>query len=122
MERAMVKKVGALLLGVGFAVLVIWLGYGSVQDGASPLFILGFGLASVFLAPLGISAFTYAFRTRDQQEALERLTKIPQLQELYEQAETQEDKVRLLREERANLDEVVRLEARRQTLLAQQAS
>src|SRR5947209_15205379 len=101
----MAKKIGAILLGVVLVTVVICLGYESIQDGASTLFILGFGLASAFLAPLGLSAFTYALPIKDEQaETLKQLAKIPRIEELYEQAETQEEKIRILREERANLD------------------
>jgi hypothetical protein len=96
----------ALLAGV------VYLG---VRSGTDPRFVVWFGIASAIAAPVGLSLFGFAFRGSDA-ELVERLAKVPEIERLVAEAKTQEEKVRLLEEERARLLDVIRTEARRQAI------
>lgn len=114
----MVKKIAVLTMGLALLALVVWLGFRASEDNT---YILFFGLASAILAPLGITVISYAFSGRER-ETLQRLEKVPEIAKLIEQAKTQEEKIRVLEQQRDQLTQIIQLESRRQALLATKES
>jgi vacuolar-type H+-ATPase subunit I/STV1 len=108
----------AALIGVALIAAVIWLAF---QTTRGPLYVAYFGLASALCAPTGIALIGYAL-TGGSQQVLQRLSKVPEIEKLISEAHTQEERIRLLEEERSRLLEAVRLETRRQTLIARKTS
>ena len=53
---------------------------------------------------------------------LRRLSKVPEIDKLISEAKTQEERIRLLEEERSRLLEAVQIETRRQTLITKRAA
>jgi hypothetical protein len=66
-----------------------------------------FGLSSAVLAPGGIALISYAVTTRSR-KALEELTRVPEIGKLVDKAKSQEEKIRILEEERDHLEEVAK--------------
>lgn len=108
----LLKRIVYVLLALGLTGIVVWLGFKAVDNSS---YVLLFGLATAFLAPAAIGAFKSA-ATADNREVLKRLSRVPEVEELVVEAEDQEERIRLLKQQRSRLDEVVRLEVRRQTL------
>jgi hypothetical protein len=109
------KTVALLVIGLGLIALVVFLG---LRVGDSPFYVVAFGIASALAAPIGLSIIGYAFSRRDRQ-ILDRLSQVPEIDQLIEEANTQAEKIRLLQEDRACLLETVQNEARRESLLQQ---
>jgi hypothetical protein len=109
---ASLKRVGATLMAIGLLAGVIYLG---IRSGRDSNFVVWFGIASAIVAPVGLSLFSFAFRRSDA-GIIQRLAKVPEIGRLVQEANTQEEKIRLLEAERLRLAEVIRLESRRQAL------
>jgi hypothetical protein len=107
----MLRVLGSLI-GVALLALVVWLGFQSADDSR---YVVWFGLASAILAPSGIACIGFAIRGK-QQQILQELSSVPEIQELISKANTEQERLQLLEDERARLVDIVRLEARRQTL------
>jgi hypothetical protein len=114
-DMSLLKSVGLFLLGLALIGLVVFLGL-RVNEG--PFYVVAFGIASALVAPIGLSSIGYAVGGRDR-HVLERLSQVPEINRLIEEANTQAEKVRLLQEDRARLLETVQIEARREGLLQQ---
>lgn len=112
------KRVVAFTAGVLSVAIVIRLGFLSVQD---PGYVLWFGLAAALVAPIGLGLLSYALFGTDKVPA-ERLSKVPEIAELIERADTEEERLRLLEIEKQRLEEFVRYEAERMTLESRKAS
>jgi hypothetical protein len=111
------KRIAAFVIGAGLLTVVVWLGF---KTTSGPVYIVWFGLASAILAPTGVATIGYAL-TGGQREVLQRLSKVPEIDKLISEANTQEERIRLLEEERSRLLEAVQLETRRQTLVTKKA-
>jgi len=107
------KRTITFLLGAGLLAVVVWSGFRTTNGTA---YVVWFGLASAILAPTGLALIGYTL-TGGQREVLQRLSKIPEIDKLISEAQTQEERIRLLEGERARLLEAVKLETRRQTLI-----
>jgi hypothetical protein len=116
--RMALKRIAAFVIGAGLLTVVVWLG---VKTTSGPVYIVWFGLASAILAPTGIATIGYAL-TGGQREVLQRRSKVPEIDKLISEANTQEERIRLLEEERSHLLEAVQLETRRQTLVTKKAT
>lgn len=81
----------------------------------NPVIVPWFGIASLLLGPSGFALIGFAFKSNDG-VILKRLSKVPQIEKLLEEAKSQEQKVQALEEERKKLTEIVQYEARRQTI------
>lgn len=114
-----VKRGIYLLTALFLAGVVVWLGFKASDDTS---YFVWFALASAFLPTIAIGAIKSAFTTDRSSDVIERLSQVPEVEQLVAEAENEEERIRLLREQRQNLDEIVRLEARRQTLSARRAS
>ncbi len=106
------KKVLAVLVALLLLAGVIYLG---VLSGEDNRFVVWFGIASAIVAPIGFALFGFAISPSDR-DLIQRLSKIPEIERLVQEAKTQEEKVRVLEAERARLTEIVRLESRRQSI------
>lgn len=102
----MKNKIFLLLIGIGLIVSVIFLGIKSAENNA---FVAPFGLACALIAPVGISCITSVFNVGSN-ETLKKLLKVPQIDELIQKAETQEEKIKLLEDERKQLSNIVKYE------------
>jgi hypothetical protein len=107
LKRASMALVAAVLLGV-----CVYLG---IRAAANTSFVVWFGLSTALLAPAGFQLLALAI-SAGQARLMRRLSKVPEIRELMQQADSEEERVRLLEQERERLEEVVRLEARREAL------
>lgn len=107
MRRIVAPIIGLLLIGV-----VVDVGVRATND---PHLVVWFGLVSAILAPTGIALIAEGFRGGDA-KTLEDLRSVTEIETLIAQAGSERERLTLLERERANLDEIVRLEARAQTL------
>ena len=114
----MVKKLGFVVLGLLMLTAVVLLGFQTTRNTS---YVVWFGLASVVLAPFALNVIVHASKM-DDQLLFRQLLKVPQIDTLIQQARTQEEEIRLLEMERERLSEVIQVEARRQTLIAQLGS
>lgn len=103
MKRIISAIIGAFLIGI-----VIWLG---VKSGSDSKYIVPFGLTSVLIAPMGLSALGYSIKRKD--DTLQKLANISQIDELIEQAETEEEKIRRLKKEKDVLLDYIKNETKR---------
>lgn len=102
----MKKKFFLLLIGIALIVSVIFLG---IKSAESSTFVVPFGLACALIAPVGISCITSVFNVGNN-ETMKKLLKVPQIDELIQKAETQEEKIKLLEDERKQLSNIVKYE------------
>ncbi|HEY9814342.1 MAG TPA: hypothetical protein V6D20_00830, partial [Candidatus Obscuribacterales bacterium] len=109
----MIKKIIAALIATGLVAGTVYLG---IQSGKDNRFVVWFGIASATAAPVGLALFGYAI-SRSDDEIIQRLSKVPEIEKLIEQAKTQEEKIQVLEEERSRLAEIVKIESRRQAAL-----
>ena len=114
----MVKKLGFVVLGLLMLTAVVLLGFQATRNTS---YVVWFGLASVVLAPFALNVIVHASKM-DDQLLFRQLLKVPQIDTLIQQVRTQEEEIRLLDMERERLSEVIQVEARRQTLIAQLGS
>jgi uncharacterized phage infection (PIP) family protein YhgE len=103
MKRIISAIVGFILIGV-----VIYLGIKSSDDN---IYIMLFGVASALIAPMGLSALGYSVKRED--ETLQKLAKISQIDELIEQAETEEENIERLKKEKDVLLNYIKNETNR---------
>ena len=108
----MILRIAGVFLGLALVALVVWLYFLSAKDSS---YLAVFGLASALAAPLGISAIGYAV-VGYRASVISELAKVPEIGRLIEQAKTQQERVRLLEMERAKLEEIIKLESRRQAI------
>jgi hypothetical protein len=112
------RRIVAFAIGAGLLAVVVWLG---LKTTSAPVYVVWFGLASAILAPTAVAMVGYAL-TGGQRDVLRRLSKVPEIDMLISEAESQEERIRLLEEERSRLLEAVQLETRRQTLITRKAA
>lgn len=105
-----VKRLAAAVLALVLLAGVVYLG---LLSGDNSRLVAWFGIASAIAAPIGLSLIAFAVSKSDR-AAIERLNKVPEIARLVQEAQSQEEKVRLLEAEHARLADVVRLESRRQ--------
>jgi hypothetical protein len=102
---------GLALLGA-----IIYTGYYTVSH---PGFVIWFGVTTAILAPLAFEFLLLPFRTKDN-KLIKELSKVPQIEKLIKEAEDNELKVRLLEQQREELDKLISYESQRRSLLAEQ--
>lgn len=100
------KRLLLFFTGIVLIAIVVFLGVKSAKDSN---YVLWFGLASALIAPVGISAISSIFNVGSN-ETLKKLLKVPQIDELIQKAETQEEKIKLLEEERKQLSNIIKYE------------
>ena len=103
MKRIISAIIGILLIGA-----VIHLGLKSGDDNK---YIVPFGLTSALIAPMGLSALGYSVKRKD--DTLQKLAKTPQIDELIEQAETEEEKIKRHKKEKDVLLDYIKNETKR---------
>ena len=108
----MTRRIIFALVGLVLIASVVWLGLQSADDSR---FLVWFGIASALIAPAGLALIGRALTAGDV-DVLRRLSKVPELERLINEAASAEDKVRLLERERAQLEEVIAYEAARRAL------
>src|SRR5690606_18307120 len=104
--------------GIIFIASVVYLGYLTVSN---PGLVPWFGIASAVLAPSGFALIGSALSSGDRL-AIRRRSKVPEIQELIEKATTQEEKLKALQAERADLLQVIEYEAQTQALQSRRSS
>ncbi|MFL6230441.1 MAG: hypothetical protein ACJ741_16845 [Pyrinomonadaceae bacterium] len=114
----MIKRILTFLFGAGLIAVVVYLGLKARNDQS---LVIWFGLAAAILVPSGFAAIGYAFTVTNRQ-VLERLSKVPEIERLITEARSQEEKIKLLEQERSRLAEIVELEARKQSLIFRKES
>ena len=107
------KRLFSGLAATGLIGGTIFLG---IQSGKDNRFVAWFGISSAVAAPLGLALFASAVNRSDS-EIISGPAKVPEIEKLINQAKTQEEKIKLLEEERMNLAEIVRVESARQAAL-----
>lgn len=103
------------MLGIVTLGAVIWLGYLTANN-STPQIVAVFGIASAIGAPIGFALIGYAF-TSSEQEIIHRLAKVPEIEKLITEANSQEEKIWLLEKQKQQLAEIIQFEAKRQTLV-----
>jgi hypothetical protein len=112
----MIRRLLALIFGCVLIVLLFLIGKNSV-DSPTTASVLWFGLASALLAPIGLGLLGYAIMGSDSDQ-ISRLTKVTEIEQLINKAETEEEKLKHLQDERKILDSIIRFEVERRTLEA----
>jgi hypothetical protein len=110
--RTVPRRFLALGLAGAFIGVSVYLG---IRAAADPGFVIWFGLATAILAPAAFQLIAIALVPTDT-TLMRRLSSVPRIEELMAQAETEQERVRVLEDERARLAEIIRLEARRESL------
>ena len=105
------------IVGFGLIGLVVWLGFAANSDNS---FVIWFGLAAAILAPTGIAAVSYTFSS-DSRQTLAKLEKVPEIQKLISAAQSQEEKIQLLEQEKEQLITAIEIESRKHALQARLA-
>lgn len=100
------KRIILFIFGVILIIIVIFLG---IKSASNSTFVVPFGLACALVAPIGISCITSFFNI-GKNDTLKKLLKVPEIDKLIQKAETQEEKIRLLEEERKQLSNIVKYE------------
>ena len=108
------KRILLFLAGTACLASVVWLG---IKTADHTSYVVWFGLASAIIAPIGLTLLTLAF-TLGKNDALKRLSAVPDIQKLIEKANTEQERIRVLQEQRNQLEDTIRLESHRQALLA----
>lgn len=114
----MLKKLIFIIIGVFLIAVVVSLGIKAAQNSS---YVTWFGIASAVLAPSAFAIIGYGFKI-DERHLFQQLSRIPEIDKLIREASTQEEKIALLEQERARLNEIIQVEARRQTLVASRES
>jgi hypothetical protein len=109
------------ILGLLLAGLVIWLGIKTAAQHPEPIFIALFGICAALLGPTAVSLIAGAFPS-EHNKALDRLSKAGDIERRVEAADTMEQKVKTLENERQRLTDIIRFEARRQMILDRQVA
>lgn len=99
----------ALLVIIGMAIIVgvIYLRFLTTSNQG---LIPWFGIAAAVLAPAGFALIGLAFYSRDR-VAIRGLEKVPEINDLIQKANSQEEKLKALQEERTELLQVIEYEA-----------
>lgn len=108
------KKIIFILVGIALIGVDIWLYFKAEKD--QGIFLLLFGIGSAIAVPIGVELITYVFDEK-QREVFKKLTKVPEIEELIERAETQEQKVEILKDEYAKLEAIIQSESERLSLI-----
>ena len=106
------KRVISAILGVILIGIVIFLGI-KTEDGN--IYIILFGLSSALVAPVGISALGYSIRKEDK--TLKKLAMVPEIDNLIERAETEQEKIKRLKREKNELLNYIRNDTKRIALV-----
>ncbi len=107
------------LLGAVLATLVVLLGLRTAAAHPEPIIVAVFGIVAALLGPTAISLVAGAFPSR-RSKALDQLAKAGEIEQRVAEAETMQQKVRALEDERRRLATIIRFEARRQLVLDRQ--
>jgi len=114
----MLKRIVIIIIGLALISSVVYLGW---LASTTPTLVIWFGVAAAILAPAGFAFIGFALRSGEN-ELLQKLSKVPELQQLIEKAQNQEEKIKALENEREHLEEVVKFEALRSSLLERQST
>ena len=117
-NKGMFKRIGLIALGFTALSAVGYLGWLASSDAS---LVVWFGLASAILVPGAFALIGYAVKSGEN-ELLKKLSKVPELQQLIEKAQSQEEKIKALETERKHLEEVVKFEAMRDSLIERKSS
>lgn len=101
------KRIISAIIGIFLIGIVIYLGMKSGDDNK---YIVPFGLTSALIAPIGLSSLGYSIKRKD--DTLQKLAKISQIDELIEQAETEEVKIKRLKKEKDVLLDYIKNETK----------
>jgi DNA-binding MarR family transcriptional regulator len=102
--------VGLVLLGA-----IVYIGY---YTSSHSNFVIWFGVSTAILAPLAFEFLFLPFKSQNS-KLIKDLSKVPQIEKLIKEAEDNEQKVKLLEQQRAELDRLVSYESKRRALLAE---
>ena len=114
----MLKRIAIILVGIALLGAVVYLGWLASRNAT---LVIWFGVSSAILAPAGFALIGFALR-EGENDLLMKLSKVPEIQQLIEKAQNQEEIIRALESERKHLEAVVKFEALRTTLIEQKNS
>lgn len=112
-SSAMLKAILSGLIGIALLLGVCYLGYLATHDSS---FVIWFGLAAAIVVPIALGLIKHSLYRSDE-ELIKRLSKVPEIEKLVQQANTVEEKLKVLEGERLRLADIVKLESRRQAIL-----
>lgn len=108
------KKIILILLGLALIGGDVWLYFLAQQK--SGIFVLLFGLGSAIAVPIGVALITHAFSEK-QREAIKKLTKVAEIEDLIEKAESEDQKIKILTNEYKKLEATIKSESTRLSLI-----
>lgn len=114
MLRGLVTGVG-VLIGAGLIGLVVFLGF-RANDNPDEFYIW-FAVAAPILPSIGLAVISFAL-TDSYRTAITKITRIEKIEALIDEANTREEQVAVLEQQRDQMEAAVRTEAHRQTLVA----
>jgi len=101
---------GLLLIGS-----IVYAGYYTTNHLS---FVIWFGVITAILAPLAFELIFFPFKYKEK-SLIKDLSKVPKIELLIKEAKDSESKVRLLEEQRKDLDKLISYESHRKTLIAE---
>ncbi len=107
------------VIGVFLAGLIVWLGFKTAVPHPSPGLLALFAIVAALLGPTAIGLIASSFSVK-RDKALEEIVKIGEIERKIVEANTVEEKLRALEEERRRLNVIIRYEARRQAVFDRQ--
>ena len=107
------RKVLFVIIDLGLIGLDVWLYFKAESD--TGVFLLLFGVGSAIAIPVGVGLINYAFGEK-QRDAFKKLTKVPEIEQLISNAETQEKKIEILKQEYVKLQSTIQSESERLAL------
>lgn len=108
----MLKRVFFIICGLVLISVPIYLG---IKTTADTSLVLWYGLASAILVPIGLLLITESAKQKDR-VILKQLSKVSEIEKLIQNANTQEERIKLLTKERERIVETVRYEVRKQAI------
>lgn len=109
----MISRILSFLFGIAIIALLLYLGKHTVDN---TNFVIWFGLITALLAPVAYELLKYSFIS---QKGINKLLKVTEIQSLIEKATTLDDKIRVLKIQQQHLNEIIEIESRKKSLLAE---
>jgi hypothetical protein len=108
-------KIISFIFGLVLIGVIIYFGF---YTSTNPTFGIWFGVITAILAPLSFELLFTPFKSKDK-TVLKELSKVPQIEKLIKEANDNESKIKLLEQQRIELDKLISFESRRRTLIAE---
>lgn len=105
------------LIGLILLALIIYAGFYTTNHAG---LVIWFGVLTAIAAPLAFEFLFFPFKSKDN-DLVQKLSRVPEIEKLINKARTQEAKVKILEQQKLDLDTLISFESQRRTLLAERA-